>query len=159
MNLFKTYVRSILECNTCTWSPHLKTDIHLVESVQRNFTRRVCQRSNIRFSSYNDRLKALNLESLHCRRVKRDLVLMYQIFHNHIDIAFSSFFIKRALGGHNLQRHNQQISRKSAPKTLIRDNFFTFRVIKYWNKLPQSVVDSPSIDSFTNRLRRIDINI
>ena len=35
VNLYKIYIRPILEYNTCTWSPFLKTEIDKVESVQR----------------------------------------------------------------------------------------------------------------------------
>jgi len=33
-----------------------------------------------------------------------------------------------------------------------RKNFFTLRVVKSWNELPEEVVCSPSINSFKNRL-------
>ena len=66
INLFKTYIRPILEYNTCSWSPYLQSDIQLqrVKSVQRRFTKIVCQKSNITYSNYSDRLRILNLDSL-----------------------------------------------------------------------------------------------
>ena len=64
VNLYKMYVRPIMEYNTCTWSPHLKSEIELAESVQRKFTRLLCQKANISFSCYDQRLAKLNLESL-----------------------------------------------------------------------------------------------
>ena len=51
LKAFITYVRPKVEFNTCVWSPYLKKDIVLLESVQRNFTRYVFTRCNIPFKS------------------------------------------------------------------------------------------------------------
>ena len=111
VNLFKTYIRPTMEYNTCTWSPHLRCDIKEVESVQKSFTRKLCQRANIKYIDYNDRLQKLNLESLESRRIKNDLILMYKIVNNLVDMDFSNFFQFNSLGGHNLRRHSFHITR------------------------------------------------
>ena len=86
VNLYKMYVRPIIEYNTCTWSPHFQEDIDSLEAVQGNFTRRVCQRGNISYIDYADRLTKLKIESLHSRRIKNDLILVYKMINNLVDI-------------------------------------------------------------------------
>ena len=56
--------------NTSVWSPHLKTSIKSIESVQKVFTGRACIRCNISFSSYCNRLYKLNLKSLEYRTIE-----------------------------------------------------------------------------------------
>ena len=117
IQLYKTYIRPILEYNTCTWSPHLQQDIQQVESVQRVFTRRLCQRGNIKFNSYYDRLEILKLKTLESRRVRNDLILLYKIVNRTVDIDFERFFEFSSLGGYNLRRHKLNLNYKLSPKT------------------------------------------
>jgi len=39
---------------------------------------------------------------------------------------------------------------------LIRQNFFSLRIVNEWNKLPQDVVEASSVNMFKNRLDRHD---
>ncbi|KFQ86705.1 hypothetical protein N337_02293, partial [Phoenicopterus ruber ruber] len=34
----------------------------------------------------------------------------------------------------------------------IRKKFFTVRVVKHWNRLPQEVIEAPSLETFKVRL-------
>ena len=154
-NLYKIYIRPLLEYNTCTWSPHLKSDIKDIEIVQKSFTRKLCQRANISFSSYSDRLNILNLESLESRRTKNDLFLLYKIIHGHVDIKFNSFFQFSSLGGYSLRRHNMHITRTTSPKSHCRHNFFSNRVVPVWNALPEDVVNSPTLAKFKFNLKKL----
>ena len=159
VNLFQTYVRPLLEYNTSSWSPHLQANIRAVESVQRTFTRRLCQRCNIPFTSYLDRLTKLNLESLEVRRCKQDLILLFKILHKLVDVDFDSFFQINNFSGYGLRRHQFHINRQKVAKTAARNNFFTYRVIKYWNMLPDNIVTSPTLQSFKFRLKRWDLKV
>ena len=155
VNLFKTYVRPLTEYNTSSWSPYLRSDIQEMESVQRKFTRNICQRANLTFSNYEERLLKLKLESLESRRIKRDLILLYKIIHNIVDVDAKNFFMFSSLGGYNLRRHQLHINRKPKTKTLRRENFFTYRVIKFWNDLPEEIVMSQTLAIFKTKLNRV----
>jgi hypothetical protein len=155
VNLYKTYVRPIMEYNTCTWSPHYKEDIDSLEAVQGSFTRRVCQRGNISYTSYTDRLTKLNLESLQTRRIKNDLILLYKMMNNLVDIDYAHYFHIQDFAGHNLRRHRLHLGRAKPQNTLCRRNFFSIRVIPYWNELPESTVVSPSLSMFKHKLRQV----
>ena len=69
LKLYTTYVRPKLEYATCVWSPYLKKDIAKIESIQKRFTKYAFLRSQIPFSSYNDRLLKINIKSLQYRRI------------------------------------------------------------------------------------------
>jgi len=64
--LYKTLVRSHLEYDNCVWSPYRQMDIEKIEKVQMRATRMVQQLKN---SSYEARLRRLNLPTLKYRRV------------------------------------------------------------------------------------------
>ena len=157
VNLFKMHVRPLLEYNTAIWNPSLITDVKAIEKVQRNFTRRLCRKSNIKYTGYLNRLEILKLESLECRRVKLDLTILYKILHNLIEIDFEDFF-HLSESTYNLRRHNVQIKTPKYTGSAIRQSFFSHRIVPCWNKLPQNVVSSPNLEVFKFRLKKLDIS-
>ena len=130
IRLFKTYALPILEYNTTIWNPTLISDTNIIENVQRKFTKRVCQRYNIKFNSYSQRLAILNIESLEQRRIKFDLINMYKIYHKIIDVEFEDFFIRNSsVSNYNTRGHNQKIFAPRYSGSTIRHNFFCNRII------------------------------
>ena len=126
MKAFVAYVQPKLEYNTSVWSPHLKSNIKSIESVQKVFTRRACIRCNIPFSSYCDRLFKLNLKSLEYQRLEFDVILTYKICHCLIDIDFNDFFMCDK-ANYNLRRHTLVLRCKHKPK---HDSFRYFFAIE-----------------------------
>ena len=72
-------MRPILEYAVCIWNPYLSRDIDLIERVQHRATKCV---KGLRSKSYNERLKALNLESLQTRRNVLDLCEVFKLLHS-----------------------------------------------------------------------------
>ena len=46
------------------------------------------------------------------------------------------------------------VSPRDLPKSMVRRNFFTERVVKIWNQLPEKVVSAPTLSTFKSRLDR-----
>jgi len=85
---FTVYVRLLLEYGSCVWSPHFKSEIDRIESVQRRFTKWLRVLNNM---SHSQRLISLDLESLEVRRLRQDLLLAYKIVFDLININSSKF--------------------------------------------------------------------
>ena len=111
-----------------------------LEKIQRRFTRLI---DNIGPLPYSQRLNQLNLTTLAERRIRADLIETYKIVSGSVDYGKALFNMSRS--GHNL------VSRACVGDKLRRE-YFSERVIQYWNKLPASVQLSTSVDSFKIKL-------
>ena len=117
------------------------------------FTRKLLQRTNTKYNSYEDRLKILGLESLELRRLHSDLITVYKILNNLIDIDFADFFeIKNT--DYNLRHHRLSLKKPIAAKTSILQNSFKYRVVDTWNSLPENLVTSKSLAIFKIGLKK-----
>jgi hypothetical protein len=123
-----------------------------LESIQRRFTKRL---HGMWFLSYSDRLANLAVDSLELRRLKTDLVIMFKILNNIIDIDSSIFTL--ASFEINLRRHNKYLLK---PLSRINCRAFSFacRNINTWNALPQNVIDCNSLSLFKDRLHSLNFN-
>lgn len=154
LKLYKTYIRPLLEYAFQIWSPYFKKDIELLERVQRRATKMVpCLRN----CPYEDRLKELGLTSLEQRRKRGDLIETYKILNKYYNVPdLTDIYIKnenRHLRGHTLKLRVPSTS--SNP----HKHFLPNRIVNDWNKLPQSVISAPSVNSFKNRLDNYNKNV
>ena len=147
-----TYVRPILEYCTYIWSPFQIYLIEKIERVQRYFSRRVLRQTKL---NYHDRLHVLNLESLELRRIKCDLKLCYKIVKGLCDLDCKDFFTFAPYS--NTRGHNFKLS-GSVCKNNWLFNFFTNRIISYWNFLPAEVVNAESFGIFSAKLNSVDLS-
>ena len=86
---YKTYVRPLVEYAPQVRSPHTKSRLNLVESVQRYFTKRLPGLNSL---TYAQRLTSLQLQSLEHRRLISDLVMTFNIIHGYTALNFDDVF-------------------------------------------------------------------
>jgi hypothetical protein len=144
--LFTTLVRPIVEYGQAVWSPFQMGAIRKVESVQRNATKWV---NGLKDKSYSERLKLLNLPTLRFRRMRGDMIETYKIIHKLYDPQTSPTLShsSRTSRGHQFKLHQERTQRLE-----IRKNFFTNRIVKTWNALPEEVVSAKSLNSFKSKI-------
>jgi len=149
--LYKTYIRPLLEHNTPVWTPHLIGDIDSIERVQKRFTKRLPGLYN---TPYRERLSILDIESLEYRRIVFDLILMYKIVNDLIDLPFDTLF---QFNTNSTRGHSLKVQIKSS-RVDCRKYFFANRVAPIWNSLPANVVTSSSLRSFKALLSNHDLS-
>ena len=140
------YARPHLEYCVQVWNPYLAKDIDVLEKVQRRATKLLHGFSHL---SYEDRLERLDLYSLFCRRQRGDLIEVFKILNNYYDIEPSTFF---TINNSSITRGHQLKLFKVRFRLMIRQHFFTNRIVNLWNSLPNSIVTAPTVASFKHQL-------
>ena len=146
IRIYKALIRPHLEYGVQLWNPSPEHGnwalILQLESVQRKFTRLIDGMGQF---PYSERLKFLQLTTLAERRSRGDLIETFKSFRNINGLNNIFKFSKRRNNlvsdlkiSHKIPRNIQQIHRR----------FLTERVREIWNKLPSTVRDSESVNSF-----------
>ena len=147
---FVTFVRPILDYCSNLWSPYRKSEIDLIESVQKRFTKRLSGMAGLQ---YSDRLRLLGTESLEQRRLKSDLCMYYKIIFQLVDLPVDDFFTIR----NGITRNNGVCLYRDSFSLNVERYFFKNRCISAWNLLPSSVVNASSLFAFKRGLSGTDL--
>ena len=148
---YMTLVRSKLEYCAAIWDPYLKKDIHLLDKVQRRSARYVCNNYDYMDSSVTAMLKELGWLDLAQRRKHLRLALFYKIVNDLIAVPHEDI-LERA--DPRTRAGNKKNYRPLNPDTNCYKYSFFGSTILDWNRLPQVLVESPSVDSFKAGLYR-----
>ena len=143
LKLYKTLVRPHLEYCVQVWSPSLKQDINILERVQRRATKII---NGMHGLSYEERLLSCRLTTLERRRIRGDLILVYNILNNGLNLDPDKFFTR--VSNRNTRGHPMKLYKdRTGP---LKRTFFSARIINEWNKLKEDVANA--LNEFKTKL-------
>ena len=154
--LYKTFVRPILEFGGAAWCPWTAKDEETLEVVQKRLIRAL---SDCHGETYEERVKRAGLTTLKERRVRGDVIEAFKTLRGFNKVKKEEWFdirsseVTRPTRGNTVVRDGTEMKKvetlyKKPARSEIRNNFYTVRVTRLWNELPEEVKNAQSVNAF-----------
>ena len=145
-------VRSKMDYCASTWDPYLRKDIDRLEKINRRAVRFVSDlHPRDRTTSVTRLQNQLQWPTLENRRRTQRLNLMYKITHQLVAVPPTQLVPPTR---HTRSNHAYKYQTLRAKTDIYKYSFYV-RTIPEWNDLAAGIVESPSIDAFSNRLSKL----
>ena len=148
---YQAVVRPILLYASSSWDPYTKSNIQLLDAVQRRAARFVT--GDYRTTSSPSQMIAdLGWEPLNHQRANFKFVMVYRITYGLIDITGPLYLHLSTL---RTRGHTLRYMIPYCRTDVYRNSFFQ-SAIRLWNQLPETIVAAPTLDDFKMGLARQD---
>ena len=137
-NMFQMFVRPHLEYSVELWNPCYAGDIHKIERVQNKMSKLL---KHGRILTPDERNKVLNLTSHQDRRKRGDLINMYKY------ISTGSRLFEFRTSDRDT-RCNDKTLKVPLYRSNVKRHSFSYRSVREWNRLPNAVVNSETVNRF-----------
>lgn len=109
--------------------------------------------NSIRNHSYEQRLDKIWISNLEQRRNRGDLIQQYKFFNNLNKILWHHPNTKANVEGpaDNTRGRSHKLVKQLTHNCKQREDFFTNRIVKAWNKPPHSIINSGSVNQFKDK--------
>ena len=157
--LYKSLVRPKLEFAAAAWNPWLEKDAECIEKVQKRMIRML---SNVKGSTYEEKLRDAGLTTLKDRRERGDLIETYKTLNgiNNVD-KFAWFELPEDEHSRPNTRSNTTIRvdgegearvtlLREQARTELRNHSFRFRAARAWSELPDVIRNVKTTNAFKN---------
>ena len=148
LHLYKSLVRHRVEYCSPVWNPAKRSDIEMLEDVQRHFTAKIFGCHDM---DYHARLQHLKLLSLQRRRERFCIIHMWKILNNLSPNDLQLEFTTSARNGIKVKIPPIDRDALQSAQTLF-DHSFSINAAKLWNILPKEVSELVKLDPFKVRL-------
>ena len=144
--LYLTWVRPTLEYASPVWSPYKRRNINKIEKVQRRASRLILGHE----VDYKSRLEKLHLLPLYMRREITDLVFLFKIIHELVDIPGG--FLSWKNTGRSLRNSDDMTLTVPFARTDVFKHSYFVRVTRLWNLLPYTLRSIQHLSYFKKQL-------